>query len=85
MLMRGAADPRGRVGRALDPRRVDAQRNDPEAAATDLKAGHGTDAVADERQRRDSLNAGFEHDPSVELPDADDRHVVAAAISGQPS
>ncbi len=30
---------------------------------------------------RDSLVTGFEHlIPSVELPDADDRHVVAAAI-----
>lgn len=32
---------------------------------------------------RDSLVTGFEHlIPSVELPDADDRHVVAAAIHG---
>jgi len=37
---------------------------------------------------RDSLITGFEHlIPSVELPDADDRHVVAAAVNGggQPS
>lgn len=32
---------------------------------------------------RDSLVTGFEHlIPSVELPDTDDRHVVAAAIHG---
>ena len=32
---------------------------------------------------RDSLVTGFEHlIPAVELPDADDRHVVAAAIHG---
>jgi len=32
---------------------------------------------------RDSLVTGFEHlIPSVELPDADDRHVLAAAIHG---
>lgn len=32
---------------------------------------------------RDSLVTGFEHlIPSIELPDADDRHVVAAAIHG---
>ena len=32
---------------------------------------------------RDCLVAGFEHlIPSVKLPDADDRHVVAAAIHG---
>ncbi|WP_212742591.1 hypothetical protein [Methylobacillus flagellatus] len=32
---------------------------------------------------RDSLVSGFEHlIPSVEMPDADDRHVVAAAIHG---
>ena len=32
---------------------------------------------------RDSLVTGFEHlIPSIELPDADDRHVLAAAIQG---
>ncbi|WP_225444292.1 PIN domain-containing protein [Pseudomarimonas arenosa] len=35
---------------------------------------------------RDSIVTGFEHlIPSVELPDADDRHVVAAAIHGRAS
>lgn len=34
-----------------------------------------------ERLPRDSLLTGFEHlIPRIELPDADDRHVVAAAI-----
>ena len=35
---------------------------------------------------RDSLVTGFEHlIPGVELPDADDRHVIAAAIHGSAS
>ena len=46
-------------------------------ALTDLCRARWTDMI------HDSLVTGFEHlIPSVELPDADDRHVVAAAIHG---
>jgi hypothetical protein len=50
------------------------------------------DRKAEDRERtrsltnahvRDSLVAGFEHlIPAVELPDEDDRHIVASAING---